>query len=962
KKHPAADGGETAADGGGTDHDAGMRDDAGMMVCGSGTCMRDQHCVQADPPACEPNTCKMLACSKSQKCVTSVLGAHCEDNTCKDDLDCAASDHCDNKLCMADVCEAQGTTCDKDTVLQCSVNGGEQFDAFSCGSDNPYFTSKCTAQSSSKAGCSCQDDWDCPAYTGCEAGLCQGTGKAPTCLLPALPFSSVLPTPEITWGGVSASDSDARVSSLEPVTPPVAGKRKKTVWPTFAQVVHTPIVINLDDDNGDGLIDERDFPEIVFVAFAGSSYETDGVLRAIHGGGAGKGKDYFVSCGDATWHEGDKAPATVCDDTLADLNSTAVVAAGDLDGDGAPEIVAVLEGSGTRTFGVRIYDHRGDVIADGPVFDPGGVNPGITLANVDNKGLSEIVIGKNVLTLSKSKAGKLSFADRFAGGVADPVSAISIEGPVSCVANLTGDERPEIVVNTQAYRFPKPPSGAKRPKDCVANGGSVTPSTAEEMDFCNGALSLVWDATALNSLTGDARFGMCAIADVLGGNQATAPGPNNVLDGAPEVITIQEETVRIFNGQDGTLKRTISLGAGNDGGPPNVDDFDGDGFPEVGSAFATQYAVVDLQQATSGGECDAWTTAQSDDTMPVSAVNSARTPPSLSCTKDSQCDATGTKFVCNETLGACICLHNGWRRTTEDDSSRVTGSSVFDFNGDGAAEVIYNDECDFRVYDGLSGDVLFKEPSESRTRIEYPVVADVDNDGNAEIVFGTSNESGFCSQGMNDPALAAKYNNGIEVWGDKSDTWVSARRVWNEHAYHITNVTESGAIPGIEPESWKTYKGRVYDSYRSNPRSFGVAPDLVPTALQISTPGGGCAKLDTQMDITVQIENQGDLRIGPGVVVRFYGTWGKTEQRLGDGMGGHLETKIVQSLEPRDLTLLTVTYDRKFDTHGSLPTHVRVVVDATKQERECHEDNNEIGSDVGAETHKADLDITLEQP
>ena len=69
----------------------------------------------------------------------------------------------------------------------------------------------------------------------------------------------------------------------------------------------------------------------------------------------------------------------------------------------------------------------------------------------------------------------------------------------------------------------------------------------------------------------------------------------------------------------------------------------------------------------------------------------------------------------------------------------MTGSTLFDFNGDGAAEVIYNDECWFRIYDGLSGVTLFKEPSESRTRIEYPVVADVDN-GNAEIVFSTSTE------------------------------------------------------------------------------------------------------------------------------------------------------------------------------------------------------------------------------
>ena len=90
--------------------------------------------------------------------------------------------------------------------------------------------------------------------------------------------------------------------------------------------------------------------------------------------------------------------------------------------------------------------------------------------------------------------------------------------------------------------------------------------------------------------------------------------------------------------------------------------------------------------------------------------------------------------MCNATIGHCVCLHNGWKRDSDDDSSRATSSSVFDFNGDGAAEVLYNDECEFRVYEGQSGEVLFAAMSRSRTGIENPVVADVDNDGNAEVV------------------------------------------------------------------------------------------------------------------------------------------------------------------------------------------------------------------------------------
>ena len=42
----------------------------------------------------------------------------------------------------------------------------------------------------------------------------------------------------------------------------------------------------------------------------------------------------------------------------------------------------------------------------------------------------------------------------------------------------------------------------------------------------------------------------------------------------------------------------------------------------------------------------------------------------------------------------------------------------------------------------------------------------------------------------------------------------------------MTNVTEGGSIPLHEPESWKPYNGRIYNTYRSQPRNYGVAPDL----------------------------------------------------------------------------------------------------------------------------------------
>ncbi len=310
-------------------------------------------------------------------------------------------------------------------------------------------------------------------------------------------------------------------------------------------------------------------------------------------------------------------------------------------------------------------------------------------------------------------------------------------------------------------------------------------------------------------------------------------------------------------------------------------------------------------------------------------------------------------------------MHNGWLRDTEDDSSRVTGSTVFDFNGDNAAEIVYNDECYFRIYNGIDGQVFFKEPSESRTRIEYPVVADVDNDGNAEIVFTTSNESRFCSErANNDPStsqpLFNRFNNGLEVWGDDSDLWVSARRIWNQHTYHVTNVLESGAIPAREPANWRAYNGRTYNTYRSQPRAFGVAPDLQLVQVQVSSPDASCGQLSELLNIAARVANRGDLRVGPGVTVSFIGVWGTEREPLLDAAGQPLTFTLQTSLEPGAATVVNAPYAASQNAFGRLPDRVEVVIDASGRERECNEDNNTASVAVAGGSLQPDLRVSVD--
>ncbi len=162
--------------------------------------------------------------------------------------------------------------------------------------------------------------------------------------------------------------------------------------------------------------------------------------------------------------------------------------------------------------------------------------------------------------------------------------------------------------------------------------------------------------------------------------------------------------------------------------PPAVGDFDGDGQPEIGVAGSNAYVVLDTD---------------------------------------------GTLL---------------WSQSISRGSS-YPGTALFDFQGDGRVEVVFKDEASLFIFDGLTGAVLFETPLGSRGGVANPVVADVDNDGNAEIVVGS-----------NDEIAGNLPNQGLWVFGDEN--WRAARPIWNQHGYHITNINADGGIPMQEQPNW----------------------------------------------------------------------------------------------------------------------------------------------------------------
>ena len=152
------------------------------------------------------------------------------------------------------------------------------------------------------------------------------------------------------------------------------------------------------------------------------------------------------------------------------------------------------------------------------------------------------------------------------------------------------------------------------------------------------------------------------------------------------------------------------------------------------------------------------------------------------------------------------------------DFSGLAAATAFDFLGDGIAEAIYADEEQIYAFDGATGTQKFTHARHSGTAVEYPVVADVDNDGAAEVAFVWSYPE--LTWGETDPNQTAGTS--LTVLHDAMERWIPARRIWNQHAYHVTNVREDGTIPKVMKKSWQ-----LLNTFRTNSQ-IGDGQDCDP--------------------------------------------------------------------------------------------------------------------------------------
>ena len=392
--------------------------------------------------------------------------------------------------------------------------------------------------------------------------------------------------------------------------------------------------------------------------------------------------------------------------------------------------------------------------------------PNVGFVDFNGDSYPEIYVGNKIFdaetgTLLVTNASVSNFGGSYA-------HTASHKLPSPCVANLTGDSRPELVLGNEVYEITIT-NRTGTAGNSMTLSASITPPSGIAVD---GHPQVV-------------DFNLDGYLDVFISNKNTSGGEMGMY-----VWDVHNNTVlgSITVAQTGTGKSI-----------PLVADIDNDNNIEVV-----------IQSHVSGNKVQAY------------------------------------KFNRNTNTFSLL-----WDKAVDEDSYS-NGATTFDFNNDGEMEVLLSDQSTIKILEGSTGALLTQLSFGECTVMQYPIIADVDADGSAEIAICGQFGAGHTNSGH------------LVVFHSSTVPWASARKVWNQYMYNVTNVNENlsvmqtlynNATPFTDPQGnirrpFNNFlqQATTIDQYG---RPFYAVPDVVAVSASVDHSGD-------EVIIMFNYTNQGD--------------------------------------------------------------------------------------------------------
>jgi hypothetical protein len=348
----------------------------------------------------------------------------------------------------------------------------------------------------------------------------------------------------------------------------------------YSQIVMAPVVGQLDDENGDGVVTRDDVPDIVVITDdEGETPFKKGVLRIIPGDGttAARSEQQFT---------------LELTDSLIQVYpyrySNAAI--GDVDDDGEPEILFVAQVFESPMGG---DDDSGEPpMGSGPPIVPEtGAGPPDSAGGGSDDGGDEVPISRDVTPPPMGEDGGCYIAAVTPDLELDWVAleaSFPCGGHAPAIADLDADGTPEVIVGSLIV------SGLDGSVIAEGEGGVGAYPWHEEtgyhpvptdldgdgfMEIVTGRTIYDYRGEIICDSGSDEDDGYAAVADL-------------DMDGEGEVVSVGNGVARVF-GIDCVVTASWPIAGTGNGGPPTISDFDGDTEPEIGIASGTRYAVYE---------------------------------------------------------------------------------------------------------------------------------------------------------------------------------------------------------------------------------------------------------------------------------------------------------------------------------------------------------------------------------